>query len=123
MLIAFIIFFIVFIILGLLSFSGKLTGLIIGKRSNSPEEGNGEENSTAGEPVYDEKAIDRFLGVIMLLLALSALLGVFGNGLAISWMVIAAPILFIAVLLFALIYVNTDNRFRKDKKKARRYRK
>ena len=111
MLVAFILFFIMFVTLAVLTFMGKLTSLFTGDKVNEE-----------GEPVYDNKAITRFLGRVMSVLAVSALLGMLGYMIPkLQWMVIVAPILFIAVLLFALVYVNTEDRF-KAKKRRRRYR-
>lgn len=102
MLVAFIIFFVVFVILGVLTFLGKTATFVTGGKTD--------EN---GEPMYDEKGISRFLGIIMCLLAASALMGALGYLIpSLSWMVICAPILFIAVMLFALVYINTDGRFK-----------
>lgn len=112
MLIAFIIFFVVFVLLSVFAFLGKLNSFIISDKKNDD-----------GEDVYDSKAAGKFLGLVMILLALSALMGVLGYLVPkLAWLVILAPIFFIAVLIFALVYVNTENRFVK-KKGGRRYRK
>lgn len=112
MLVAFIIFFIVFVIIAVLTFMGKTASFVTGGKTDAE-----------GDPIYDEKAISRFLGVIMSLLAVSALMGVLGYIFpGVTWLIIAAPITFIAVLIFALVYVNTDNRF-VVKAKGKRYKK
>ena len=101
MLVAFIIFFVVFVLLAVLTFMGKTASFVTGGKTDAE-----------GDPIYDEKGISKFLGVIMCLLAVSALMGFLGYIIPdATWLIIAAPIMFIAVLLFALIYVNTDNRF------------
>lgn len=112
MLIAFIIFFVVFVVLSIFAFLGKFNSFIISEKKNDD-----------GADAYDCKAAGRFLGIVMILLALSALMGVLGYLVAkLAWLVICAPIFFIAVLIFALVYVNTENRFLK-KKGGKRYRK
>jgi len=101
MLVAFIIFFVVFTAVAVLTFMGKTASFFTGGKVD--EDGN---------PVYDEKGISKFMGVIMSLLAISALFGFLGYLIPrATWLIIAAPVMFIAVLLFALVYVNTDNRF------------
>lgn len=112
MLIAFIIFFVIFLVLAVLTFMGKTANLVTGGKAD--EQGN---------PVYDEKGLSKFLGVVMSLLAVSALMGFLGYIIPDApWLIMAAPILFIAVLLFALVYVNTDDRF-VIKAQGRRFRK
>ncbi len=112
MLVAFIIFFVVFVTLAVLTFMGKTANLVTGGKAD--EQGN---------PVYDEKGISKFLGVIMSLLAVSALMGFLGYIIpGAAGLIIAAPIIFIAVLLFALVYFNTDDRF-VVKAQGRRFRK
>ncbi len=101
MLVAFIIFFVVFVALAVLTFMGKTASFVTGGKTDAD-----------GAPVYDEKAISKFLGVIMSLLAVSALMGFLGYIIpGATGLIIAAPIMFIAVLLFALVYFNTDDRF------------
>ncbi|MBQ3073375.1 MAG: DUF3784 domain-containing protein [Ruminococcus sp.] len=112
MVVAFIIFFLIFAVLSVLSFMGKFNSLITGNKTD--EEGN---------PVYDDKALRLFLGLVMLMLAVSALMGILGYLISsLSFLVICAPVLFVAVLIFALVYANDENRF-KRKKRGRRYRK
>ncbi len=112
MVVAFIIFFLIFAVLSVLAFMGKLNSLITGNKTD--EEGN---------PVYDDRALSRFLGLVMLLLAVSALMGILGYLISsLSFLVVCAPVLFVAVMVFALIFANGENRF-KHKKRGRRYRK
>lgn len=112
MLVAFIIFFVIFVTLAVLTFLGKTASFVTGGKTDKE-----------GDPIYDEKAISKFLGVIMSLLAVSALMGFLGYIIpGATWLIIAAPTVFIAVLLFALVYVNTDNRF-VIKSQGRRFRK
>lgn len=101
MLVAFIIFFVVFTALSVLTFMGKLASFVTGGKTDD-----------SGDPIYDEKAISKFMGIIMLLLAGSALVGLLGYIIPSAYvLIIIAPVMFIAVLIFALVYVNTDGRF------------
>lgn len=112
MVVAFIIFFLIFLVLSVLSFMGKLNSLITGNKTD--EDGN---------PIYDDKALRMFLGAVTLLLAVSALMGIIGYLVSgASFLVICAPVLFVAVIIFALVYSNDTNRF-KLKKRGRRFRK
>lgn len=112
MVVAFIIFFLIFAFLSVLSFMGKLNSLITGNKTD--EEGN---------PVYDDKALRVFLGAVMLMLAVSALMGILGYLISgLSFLIICAPVLFVAVIIFALVYSNNENRFKRNKR-GRRYRK
>ena len=91
---------------------GKLNSLITGNKTD--EDGN---------PIYDDKALRMFLGAVTLLLAVSALMGIIGYLVSgASFLVICAPVLFVAVIIFALVYSNDTNRF-KLKKRGRRFRK
>lgn len=111
MLFAFLIFFVMFLILGLFSFTGKFNSLLSSGKVDAE-----------GDPVYDEKAISKFLGIVTLLLSLSAFLGVLGYTIkGAAFLVICAPVLFVGVMLFALVYSGSDQRFR-TKKRRRRYR-
>ena len=111
MLYMFVIFFLMFLILGLFSFTGKLNSLL----------SNGKVDAE-GDPIYDEKAISKFLGTITLLLSLSAFLGILGFTIkGAAFLVVCAPVLFVGVMVFALLYSGCDQRFRM-KKRRRRYR-
>ncbi len=101
MLVAFIILMVLFLVLSILSFMGKLTVFITGK--------NIEKNQ---ENTYDEKGAGNFLGIIMSLLMVSSAVGMLGFALEkMRWLILAAPIVFILLLIFAIIFINTNNRF------------
>lgn len=101
MLVAFIIFFLMFSVIAVLTFQGKLARFVTGGKTDS-----------SGDPIYDEKAISRFMGVVMVLLAISALVGLLGYVIpGADILIIIAPVMFIVVLIFALVYVNTEGRF------------
>ena len=101
MLIEFIVLLIVFLILSVLSFMGKLTTFITGSKAK--------DNT---EATYDEKGAGNFLGVIMSLLVVATAVGILGFVVTdAKWLIVAAPVFFILVLIFALIFINTNNRF------------
>ena len=104
MLVEFIILLVVFLILSVLSFMGKLTAFITGGRTK--------DNT---EAIYDEKSAGNFLGVIMSLLVMATALGILGFVLTdAKWLILAAPIIFTLVLIFAIIFINTNNRFAEE---------
>ena len=92
---------IVFIILGIVFLSGRGSSLIAGYNT-MPKEKKGK---------YDAKALCKFTGVICMLI------GILVFGLAIesiaSWYTWFSTIAVIAILVFAVIYANTGNRFKK----------
>lgn len=86
--------------------TGKANFLIAGYNTASKEE----------KEKYDGKALSKYmaklcfvLGVIMLVVPLSDVLGI-GNFNAIFW---GSNIIFIAVIIGSIIYMNTGNRFQK----------
>lgn len=98
---AFIVLLILFLVLSVLSFMGKLTTLITGSRTK--------ENT---ETVYNEKSAGNFIGLVMSLLVVATGIGMLGFLFpSIRWMIVAAPIFFTVVLIFAIIYINTRDRF------------
>ena len=104
MLITFVVLLVLFLILSILSFMGRLTMFIAGKRP---------ENSV--ENLYDEKGAGNFLGIIMSLLVVSSAIGMLGFVLdGMRWLILASPIAFVLLLVFALIFINTNNRFAFD---------
>lgn len=104
MLVEFIILLVVFLILSVLSFMGKLTRFITGGKTK--------DNT---EAIYDEKGVGNFLGVVLSLLVMATALGILGFVLTdAKWLILAAPIIFILVLIFAIIFLNTNNRFTKE---------
>lgn len=101
MLIEFIILLVVFLVLSVLSFMGKLTAFITGAKAR--------ENT---ENIYNERAAGNFLGLIMSLLVAATAMGLLGFVITdAKWLIVAAPVVFILVLIFAIIFINTNNRF------------
>ena len=100
-LIEFIVLLVLFIILSVLSFMGKLTAFITGEKTK--------ENTEAR---YNERSAGNFLGIVMSVLVISTAVGILGFFVSdASWLILAAPITFILVLIFAIIFINTNNRF------------
>ena len=101
MLIEFIILLVVFLVLSILAFMGKLTSFITGNKA-----GENKDN------VYNNRSASKFIGLIMSLLVVATTLGILGFVIAdAKWLIVAAPILFSLVLIFAIIFINTNNRF------------
>ena len=101
MLIEFIVLLVVFLILSVLAFMGKLTAFLTGSRTKDNTEN-----------VYNERSAGNFLGLIMSLLVVSTAVGILGFVISdAKWLIVAAPIMFSLVLVFALIFINTNNRF------------
>ena len=100
MLIEYVVLLVVFIVLSVLSFMGKLTAFIAGETK---------ENTEAR---YNERSAGNFIGIVMSVLVLSTAVGILGFFISdASWLILAAPITFILVLVFAIIFINTNNRF------------
>lgn len=101
MLIAFIILLVLFLLLSILSFMGKLMVFIAGKNTDNKE-----------ETSYDRKGAGNFVGIIMIMLMISTCLGMLGFLLEnMRWLILASPICFILLLIFAIVFINTNDRF------------
>ena len=93
----------VFVLLGLLFSAGKGAGLIAGYNTSSPQK----------KAKYDEKALCRFMGRFMFVLAacwVLALLSAVSGRMALLWI---GQALFIVIIITGVIYANTGNRFKK----------
>lgn len=62
---------------------------------------------------YDAVSLSKFMGKVMFGLSLSMVLWVFSEAYEIKWLFIVGLILFLGIVVFTLIYVNTGNRFKK----------
>ena len=93
------------LLLGILFSKGKGAFLIAGYNTAGPEE----------KKDYDEKALCRFMGKLMFAIggcySLIAL-GTFLEQMALTW---AGIWLILSLVIWAVIYANTENRFRKGK--------
>ncbi len=111
MVVAFVIFALLFLVLAILGFSGKINFVIASNKKDAE-----------GNSIYDEPAISKFLGFILLLLTLTAILGMIGFLVDSDALVIISPILFAVIFIGAFFYSNSGRRFLR-RKRGRRYRK
>lgn len=91
------------VLLGVIFSLGKDSSLIAGYNTLPEEE----------KEQYDTVALSQFMGKIMFALSFSMLLGLISQIYEISWLFYFGLALFIGLIIFLLIYVNTGNRFKK----------
>lgn len=94
-----------FVVLGIILSNGRGSFLIAGFNTKSKEE----------KEKYDTIALCKFMGKVMFALSASMVLWVISEALEITWLFTVGLVLFIAIMIFMLIYINTGNRFRKWK--------
>ncbi len=92
-----------FLLLGLMFLKGKGAFLIAGYNTATREE----------KARYDEKALCRFMGKLMIALALCWSLLALSHVLQRTWLLWLGLGLFLAVLFGGVIYANTGGRFKK----------
>ncbi|WP_200416467.1 DUF3784 domain-containing protein [Virgibacillus salexigens] len=92
-----------FIVLGILLINGKGSSLIAGYNTMPPEE----------KEKYDTVALCKFMGKMMFTLSFSMLFWVLSEAYEIGALFTFGLVLFIGIIVFMLIYVNTGNRFKK----------
>lgn len=92
-----------FVALGIFLSSGRGAFLIAGYNTKPPEE----------RAQYDTAALSRFMGKMMFGFAFSVLLWVLSDVFESEWLLAVGVILFMAILIFLTIYINTGNRFKK----------
>ena len=92
-----------FIGLGLYLLTGRGAFLIAGYNSMSEEE----------RAQYDEKALAKFMGKMILALSFSMGFWALSIGLAKDWLFYVGLVLFMLTILFMMIYMNTNQRFKK----------
>ncbi len=104
MFIIFAVLMVLFIVLSVLAFMGKLTAFITGSKAK--------DNT---ETIYNEKGAGNFIGLIMSMLVVATAVGMLGFLISSArWLIIAAPIFFTVVLVFAIVFINTQDRFVDD---------
>lgn len=91
------------VVMALVLLMGRGSFLIAGYNTASKEE----------KEKYDSKALSRFMGKILLPIGLSTPLVAIGGIYEIEWMNRLYTFGVIALSIFAVIYANTGNRFRK----------
>lgn len=89
--------------LGIVFLSGRGSFLIAGFNTKSPED----------KREYDIAKLCRFMGKVMFALGFSMMLWVLGMAKEADWMLAAGMALFVAITFFAVIYLNTGERFKK----------
>lgn len=92
---------ILFVIFGIILSNGKGSSLIAGFNTLSQEE----------KGKYDTVALCKFMGKMMFALSFSMVFWVLSEAYEIKWLFVLGLILFVGVIVFALIYSNTRNRF------------
>ncbi|GAB3797887.1 DUF3784 domain-containing protein [Virgibacillus kimchii] len=93
-----------FMILAIVLINGKGTSLIAGYNTMPQEKKN----------KYDSEALSKFMGKIMFASSFSMLFWIFSIAYEMDWLFIVGLVLFIGFTVFAVIYVNTGNRFKKQ---------
>lgn len=91
------------IVLGIFFLKGRGANFIAGYNTMSPRE----------KRRYDSKALCKFMGKIVLPIGLLIPLFALGEILDLVWITYTAIALILVVSLFAIIYANTKNRFKK----------
>ncbi|AOV06717.1 DUF3784 domain-containing protein [Sporosarcina ureilytica] len=94
---------VLFIGLGIVFANGKGSFLIAGYNTLPPEE----------KEKYDTVALCKFMGKMMFSLSFCMVLWAVSEAYDVNWLFYIGLALFIAIVVFMLIYVNTGNRFRK----------
>ncbi|MGM8214826.1 DUF3784 domain-containing protein [Bacillaceae bacterium W0354] len=92
-----------FIVLGIFLINGKGSFLIAGYNTMPPEE----------KEKYDTVALCQFMGKMMFALSFSMLFWVVSEAYEINWLLYFGIALFIGIIVFMLIYINSGNRFKK----------
>lgn len=92
-----------FIGLGIVFINGKGSFLIAGFNTMTPEE----------KKNYDTNALCTFMGKMMFALSFSMLLWFISEAYEINWLFYVGLVLFLVIITYMLIYVNTGNRFKK----------
>ncbi|MGD6804636.1 DUF3784 domain-containing protein [Rossellomorea vietnamensis] len=92
-----------FVILGIFLINGKGAFLIAGYNTLPKEE----------KEKYDTEALCKFMGKMMFALSFSISLWALSEALDMQWLFIAGMVLFMALIFFMLVYINTGSRFKK----------
>lgn len=92
-----------FIVLGIYLSTGRGAFLIAGYNTMPKEE----------KEKYDTVALCKFMGKMMFALSFCMILWVCSEFYNVQWLFFIGLFLFIAIIIFILIYVNTGNRFKK----------
>lgn len=93
------------VILGIVFINGKGSSLIAGFNTMSPEK----------KKEYDTIALCKFMGKIMFALSFSMVFWVLSVAYEINGLFIIGLVLFVGIVIFAIVNVNIDNRFKNKK--------
>ncbi|WP_164669347.1 DUF3784 domain-containing protein [Virgibacillus doumboii] len=93
-----------FVVFGIFLLNGKGSFLIAGFNTLPKEE----------KAKYDVEALCKFMGKMMFILSFAMVFWVLSEAFEIGWLFTVGMILFIAIVVFILVYVNTGNRFKKQ---------
>lgn len=92
-----------FMILGIVLYSGRGSFLIAGYNTMPKEE----------KDKYDKVALGKFIGKMMFSLSFSMIFWVLSEIFEQDWLFTVGLILFIGIVIFMVSHVNTGNRFKK----------
>ncbi len=95
---------VLFIVLGIVFINGKGVSLIAGYNSLPAEE----------KKKYDTAALCKFVGKMMFALSFCTLLWLLSAALEISSLFSAGLVLFVLIIVYMIIHLNTGNRYKKD---------
>lgn len=90
------------IVLGLIFVGGKGSSFIAGFNTMPSEK----------KKEYDVTALCKFVGKIMFALAFSMLFWILSIVFKMTWLFLVGLILFIGIIAFSIVYMNTGNRFK-----------
>lgn len=94
---------VMFIVIGIVLINGKGSSLIAGYNTMPKEK----------KEKYDSIALSKFMGKMMFALSFCMLLWIVSIGYESNSLFIIGLALFIGIVLFTIIYINTNNRFKK----------
>lgn len=90
-------------LLGIVLLSGKGAFLIAGYNTMSPQE----------KANYNEKALCRFVGGLLIIMSVCSLLAILGDYFHMAWLIGVSIAAMLILITLAVIYANTGNRFKK----------
>ena len=93
----------IFMILGIVLYSGKGAYLIAGYNTKEEQE----------KDQYDAVALCKFMGKMVFALCFSMCFWILGDLLRKDWLFTIGVLLFIGIVVFMIAYVNTKGRFKK----------
>ena len=91
------------VVMSLILISGRGSSLIAGYNTSPVNE----------KEKYDDKALGKFIGKIIMPIGICVPVIAIGGIYEMTWLPVAYGVLVILLTIFALVYCNTGNRFRK----------